>query len=594
MENEKSLISLEKRATICFLFVLTSMGLLPQTASAQFMRPKPIVIPKVQPVETKVAVIKPDVTIQINNRTIIKPVNTDIFGISIAKVARNQWLTPIDLNSSELKQLFYDLKPPVITLDNNQLGMPFLEGSVGPKDKRLGIVDTLRRIDVSKDSVGAALLARASSESIYFEPPHNNYDDILGFLETLPDKPKVILRIPMIFTDQNPDYFEMKFSLDSSTGSNLVSYLNDNKNTYWGSLRAKSGHPLPYNIKTFVLDNELWSYNQWVNLPLEQITSQYDAFANSMKKADPDIKVGLNLVDRSFPLEYLRPGVEQVYSKMINYNNDVLNAISAPVDFVTFHVYSGMGQEGDFLDLTDQQWKFVMAQNYMKKKYDSFAEHSKLPTPKGDSVQKSISEYTGPLLSLGGALYNAEYIMYMLKADYSYATGWNLGIMEPGGNFGLLKVTADKKGDTFVKRPAYYALRMFTNGFTGNIVETKITCDTFSTEAINTKYYSWPSQSGIPQICAIAATDMEKTTLIVVNRNCEKDLTVAINLAQIEPESTVMTEQLAGSKITATNEDNPSNVTIESSEKPVGDLPFNTTVKKHSITKFTFIKPPAE
>ena len=61
-----------------------------------------------------------------------------------------------------------------------------------------------------------------------------------------------------------------------------VEYANGSVETRWGALRAKNGHPAPYQVKYWQIGNEVdvAAYNQSVR-----------AFAEAMKKADPSIKL---------------------------------------------------------------------------------------------------------------------------------------------------------------------------------------------------------------------------------------------------------------------------------------------------------------
>ena len=529
-------------------------------------------------------------TININTDTVIKPVNRDLFGVSLAKISRSQWLKPVDLKSVELKNLFNDLKPTVITLDNNQLGLPFFPDSTGPFNKRLSIIGHLERINVTRDQTGIKLMEKAKQEKIYSHPPHTNYDDLLGFFESLQNRPKIVLRIPTIFTDQSKRFFNMKVNIDPATGADLVSYLNDDKTTKLGRLRAANGHPDPYNIKTFVLGNEYWTYNQFTAMSREQITSQYSAFARAMKKADPDIKLGINLVDDSYPHEFLKQQTMKNYDKLFDYNHAILNNTTSMIDFVTFHVYSGFCQETPFKNPTRDQWKFVMAQNYFKEKYDCAGKHTRLASRNNKKLDYAVDEYMGPLFSLGGALYNAEYIMYLMNNKPDYATVWNCGVMEPDWYFGLLRVKQGQDANKYVKRPAYYALWVFTNLFSGSIVKSQISfCPTFETKQIESKYFNWPAAKEIPCLKTIASVDNKKLTLIVVNRDMERDITAKINLAAFGSAQNAKVYELNAPSIDANNE-KKTDVNIKTYELKGNMDSFEMKFKKHSLTALVFTR----
>lgn len=64
-----------------------------------------------------------------------------------------------------------------------------------------------------------------------------------------------------------------------------IEYCNGPADSKWGKLRAANGHPEPYGVKYWEIDNETWgmgaeTYAQWVN-----------RFAPAMRKVDPSIKL---------------------------------------------------------------------------------------------------------------------------------------------------------------------------------------------------------------------------------------------------------------------------------------------------------------
>ncbi len=64
-----------------------------------------------------------------------------------------------------------------------------------------------------------------------------------------------------------------------------IEYCNGPADSKWGKVRAANGHPEPYGVKYWEIDNETWhmraeTYAEWVN-----------RFAPAMRKADPSIKL---------------------------------------------------------------------------------------------------------------------------------------------------------------------------------------------------------------------------------------------------------------------------------------------------------------
>ncbi len=68
-----------------------------------------------------------------------------------------------------------------------------------------------------------------------------------------------------------------------------IHYCNDPATTPLGSLRAKNGHPQPYNVKLWEVGNELWGHWQVQWTTPAGYADRYRRFAPLMQKVDPTI-----------------------------------------------------------------------------------------------------------------------------------------------------------------------------------------------------------------------------------------------------------------------------------------------------------------
>jgi alpha-L-arabinofuranosidase len=64
-----------------------------------------------------------------------------------------------------------------------------------------------------------------------------------------------------------------------------VEYCNGAADSKWGRVRAGNGHPEPYRVKYWEIDNEVWPCG------MEKYSTIVREFAGAMKKIDPDIKL---------------------------------------------------------------------------------------------------------------------------------------------------------------------------------------------------------------------------------------------------------------------------------------------------------------
>lgn len=98
-----------------------------------------------------------------------------------------------------------------------------------------------------------------------------------------------------------------------------IEYCNGDTNTTWGAVRAANGHPEPYNVKYWEIDNETWSMgSSWY-------VGKVNEYAPLMRAADPTIKLiacGSGWADQSW-------------------NQDILNGCAANIDYISVHSYLG-------------------------------------------------------------------------------------------------------------------------------------------------------------------------------------------------------------------------------------------------------------
>ena len=64
-----------------------------------------------------------------------------------------------------------------------------------------------------------------------------------------------------------------------------VAYCNEPATGKWGSIRAANGHPEPYNVKYWEIDNEMWE------MGIEKYEACVRDFSEAMRAVDPTIKI---------------------------------------------------------------------------------------------------------------------------------------------------------------------------------------------------------------------------------------------------------------------------------------------------------------
>lgn len=162
-----------------------------------------------------------------------------------------------------------------------------------------------------------------------------NYSDYYGFgtdefmslCRQLGSEPLIVL--PATGTSAE----EVKYAMD------WIHYLNDGPDTEWGKLRAANGHPEPYGVRYFQIDNEPMnngftpdSYAEIVNV-----------FGSAIRSIDPSLKIVACGQKRSNDLNWSQKVIE-----IAGENFDILGCHNYEYEPENFQ--SGITRIGDYLE----------------------------------------------------------------------------------------------------------------------------------------------------------------------------------------------------------------------------------------------------
>ena len=560
----------------------------------------------------------------VNAAEVIKPVEVK-FGSGIGSLHRGPGWPSVDLTDPDLTALLNELNLGFVNLQytmspqsiEHVIGLPFYPEGTGDYSQRLSYAQTFEKMGIDASSSGpeADLYALYTStaalpdgpavingvqyntyEELLRLPPHKNYDDMLQFLESLDSPPQVFIRVPTFFLAIIDDPFPRSSDgrvvimrdLDPQTGADMVHYLNDPPTTELGQLRAANGHPQPYNVKYFMLGNEVWWPYTEFDLSADRIVKQTVAFAQAMKTADPTIQIVFNPVNDAFPDSFLRtddPAQAPIIQKLRTFNEEIIPRTRGYVDAVEFFQYGLAIGDGTVLPKLDKAgWRYVMAHTTILDKYDNVGRHRAIADQYGPDTALIMGEFSGPPARLGGAIYDADYMIYLLNNKYDvFVANWNLGLIEEN-YYGLIKQDVFQERPP-VRRPSFYVQKMFNNYFGDTIVAAQVAgSPTFDAPAFDTgKLLTLPAAQDVPSLNAIATTGDGKLYLMIVNRDLERDIAINVELQGFSPAPEATVYVLNGPAIDATNEENAENVTIRESTIDAA-ASFTHTVEKHSVT----------
>ncbi len=568
-------------------------------------------------------------SITVNAENTIKPVQVK-FGTGVGSMHRGPGWPPVDLAEPALLTLFNEVKPAFINLSytmspnsvEHVIGLPFYPESTGEFSQRLSYIEIIEKMGINSSSTGAngdlyALFTSTDTlpelpviingvnyytyKELNSRPPHKNYDDLLQFFEKLDSPPEIFIRVPTVFMTYIDDPFphtgntraEISVDLDPQSGADLVHYLNDPATTTLGKLRSDNGHPEPYNVKYFMLGNEIWWPHVDYGLSIERVVSQTNAFAQAMKTADPTINIVFNPANDAFPESLLRtsdPYYGPIIQKLKNFNNVVIPQIKDHIDAIEFFQYGlAVGDGTELPPLDTEGWKLSMGLTNVNDQYNNAAMHRNIAEQFGANTPMIMGEFSGPSARLGGAIYDVDYMIYLINNNYDvFVANWNAGLIEPN-YYGLIKQDIFNASPP-VRRPNFYALKMFTNYFGDEIIESVITnSPTFDTKLLDTQeFLVYPATQGISVLNCIATTKNDKLYLMVINKDLDSDTQTDIALSGFTPAGNAQVYTLNGPSVDATNENAAETVKITESTINNVSSSFSYPFEKHSVTVMVF------
>ena len=103
-------------------------------------------------------------------------------------------------------------------------------------------------------------------------------DEFIRFCREVDSEPVIVVSVGF----ERPES-EREEILENAV--NWLRYCNEPASGEWGALRAKNGHPEPYNVKYWEIDNEMWE------MGIDRYEQCVRDFSVAMREVDPSIKI---------------------------------------------------------------------------------------------------------------------------------------------------------------------------------------------------------------------------------------------------------------------------------------------------------------
>ncbi len=311
-----------------------------------------------------------------------------------------------------------------------------------------------------------------------------------------------------------------------------VEYCNGGEDTFYGSMRAKNGHPKPYNIKYWDIGNETFGDWEIGHCSAEEYAHKYLKFYEAMKEKDENIVFmvcGGDGDDRS-----------QKWNQM------VAEWAGTKMDALCLHMYVLKAMEKKHYDNKDIYYAVTGA----VKKYEEILANSYKTVRKVNAKAKvAVTEYNmGTLIdsyreqTLEAAIFNAGMLNMFLR-NTEKLTMCNISDLVNGWPGGCI---VSKNGHAY-GTASYYVMKMYSEAEIEEVLEGEMECRTYDTKE---QIGNIEPLKDIPYVDAVACRNREgKIVIFAVNRSLTEEVCLRIGLEGKEAQVT----ELNGEKVSDSN-----------------------------------------
>ncbi|MFC4989212.1 alpha-L-arabinofuranosidase C-terminal domain-containing protein [Saliphagus infecundisoli] len=364
-----------------------------------------------------------------------------------------------------------------------------------------------------------------------------------------------------------------------------VEYCNgDAEETEMGTLRAKNGHPEPYNVEHWEIGNEL--YGKWqVNWTTKDgYVDRYDQFRSAMKTVDSSIK--------------LKAIGDLRGEQWDDWNDHLLTEAGDSVRTLTQHILAGGAVDEEtnpdelfhaFMGFSEQIGeRFKILREQMR---DAGIENPRLAITElqlfatftgDDDADGLLSADTMPTpQTISEALYDATIIHECIRTgDFVEMMTHSASVNHGGG--------IQKEREQVWADPCYYGHTMGIPMWGGTPVGVELECATISTEHTFREIEPVDDTPTL-DVMAVLSSDEASLILMVVNRTSGQDpISLSIDAGAFNASSEVKRMTLSAETMHGANSrEHPERITPESSTVEIDD---ETTVmiSPYSLTRLTF------
>lgn len=172
---------------------------------------------------------------------------------------------------------------------------------------------------------------QSSRRGIYrwddYDPLSFGIDEYIAFCKMIDATPQIVVPIGYHnYAAYAPDLWGQEDWLQRAL--DWLEYCNGDTTTTWGRQRALNGHPEPYGVKYWEIDNEVWKMNPHLYAQLTRI------FSIAMKKKDSSIRI-------------IGCGSGRLGAEGIGLDSIMIHDVGKYIDYISPHHYQDLNRYGN-------------------------------------------------------------------------------------------------------------------------------------------------------------------------------------------------------------------------------------------------------
>lgn len=231
---------------------------------------------------------------------------------------------------------------------------------------------------------------------------------------------------------------------DAHSAAEWVEYVNGTSGTPLGRLRAKNGHPEPFNIKLWCVGNESYGWWQLGHTDLKSYTIKHNMFVDKMRAVDSTIQFiasGASIEEMTITgsAQKLTGKIKAEYDSASDWTGGLLRHASHNIDYVSEHFYCAVDQrydleKGKYVNIDEPlvDWTRRPA-NRIRAKAEHYNEyHKRIPASKNIPVYLDewayFTNWVHPTPTLGVTIGYARALNEMIRnSDLIKMAGFTFG-----------------------------------------------------------------------------------------------------------------------------------------------------------------------